>query len=138
LSPTGDEQDAIFRIDVGSGHGHAGVEVANHELDAIADEFVGHRHPLLGVGDVVADLNLDLLPQDSAGLVDVFGGLLHALGELSAEGGIGSGDRSCDGDLELRVHSASEQQRQGEGHGLQKDCSHINLLCEFDRLACGH
>ncbi len=93
--------------------------MADHELDAVADEFVGHRHALLRIGDVVADFDFDLLPQDSAGLVDVFGGLLHALGELSAEGGIGSGDRSCDGELELRVRSASEQQRQGEGHGLQ-------------------
>ena len=112
--------------------------MADHELDAVADEFVGHRHALLGVGNVVAHFDFDLLPQNAAGLVDVFGGLLDALSQLSAEGRVGSRDRSGDGEFELRVGSASEQQRQGDGHGLQNGCPHINLLSAFDRLACGH
>jgi hypothetical protein len=99
----GDKQDAVFRIDVGGGHRHAGVEVADHELDAIAHQLVGDRHPLLGVRNVVDHFDLDLLPQNAAGLVDVFGGLLDALSQLSAEGRIGSGDRSGDGEFELRV-----------------------------------
>ena len=64
--------------------------MADHELDAVADEFVRHRHALLGIGDVVADFDFDLLPQNSAGLVDVFDGLLDALRQLSAERGVGS------------------------------------------------
>jgi hypothetical protein len=96
------------------------------------------RHALLGIGHVVADFDFDLLPQDSASLVDVFGRLLNALGQLSAESGIGARDRSGDREFELRVGAAREQQRQSEREGLQDGCSHINLLCEFDRLACGH
>jgi hypothetical protein len=45
------------------------------------------------------------LPENAAGFVDVFGGLLDALGQLSAEGRVGSGDRSSDGEFELRVGS---------------------------------
>ena len=112
--------------------------MADHELHAVADQFVGDRHALLGVGNVVNHFDLDLLSQNAAGLVDVFGGLLNALGQLSAEGRIGSRDRSGDGEFDLRVRSASEQQRQSDGHGLQNRCSHINLLYEFERLACGH
>ena len=88
--------------------------MADHELDAVADELVRHRHALLGVGNVVAHFDFDLLPQNAAGLVDVFGGLLDALGQLSAEGRVGSRDRSGDGEFDLRVRSASEQQRQSE------------------------
>ena len=80
-----DEQDAVLRIDVGSRDRHAGIEVADDELDAVADEFVGDRHALLGIGDVVADFDLDLLPQNSAGLVDVFGGLLRRLGSVARQ-----------------------------------------------------
>jgi len=32
----------------------------------------------------------------------------------------------------------TDQQRQNERDGLKKDCSHINLLCEFEGLVCGH
>ena len=47
-------QDAVLLVDLGGRHGDAGVEVADHELDAVADELVGDRHALLGIGDVVA------------------------------------------------------------------------------------
>src|SRR6185437_10616619 len=82
----GGEQDAVLGIDVGSGDRHARVEMADHELDAVADEFVGDRHALLGIRNIVADLYLDCLPQNAAGLVDVRGRLLDALHELSPEG----------------------------------------------------
>ena len=112
--------------------------MADDELDAVADEFVGDGHALLGVGHVVAQLDLDLLSENAAGLVDVFGGLLDALGQLGAKGGVGPGDRSGDGEFDLRLRCTGEPQRQRDGDGLQNGCSHINLLCEFDRLACGH
>ena len=70
--------------------------MADDELDAVADELVGDRHALLRIGDVVADFDFDLLPEDAAGLVDVFGRLLDALGQLSAERRVGAGDRSGD------------------------------------------
>ena len=102
--------------------------MADDELDAVADEFVGDRHALLGVGHVVAQLDFDLLPEDAAGLVDVLGRLLDALGQLRAEGRVGPGDRSRDADLDLRVRRAGEQKRQRDGNGLQKDGPHLNLL----------
>ena len=86
------------------------------ELDAVADEFVGDRHALLGIGHVVARLDLDLLPQNAAGLVDVFDRLLDALGQLRPEGRVGPGDRSRDADLDLRMRRAGEPERQREGH----------------------
>jgi hypothetical protein len=105
--------------------------MADHKRDAVTDKLVCHRYALLGVGNVVTHFDLDLLPQDTASLVDVFDGLLDALGQLSAEGRVGSRDRSGDREFDLRLRCASEQQRQGEGHGLENGCSHINLLCEL-------
>ena len=95
--------------------------MADDELDAVADEFVGDRHALLRIGNVVAELDLDLLPENPACLIDVFDGLLDALGQLRPEGRVGSGDRSGDGEFHLRLRCASEQERQGEGHRLQND-----------------
>ena len=36
------------------------------QLDAVADELVGDRNALLGIGDVVALLDLDLLAENAA------------------------------------------------------------------------
>ena len=49
-----DHQHAVVGVDFRGGNGHAGVEVADDELDAVADELVGDRDALLGIGDVVA------------------------------------------------------------------------------------
>jgi hypothetical protein len=54
---------------------------------------------------------LDLLPQDPAGLVDIFSGLLDTLSQLSAERRVGACDRSGDREFHLRLRRASEQQR---------------------------
>ena len=51
-----DLEDAVLLIDLGGRDGDAGVEVADDELDAVADELVGDRDALLGIGDVVAVL----------------------------------------------------------------------------------
>ena len=109
-----DEQDVVFRIDVGSGDRHAGVEVADDELDAVADELVRDRHALLRIGDVVALLERDLLAEDAAGLVDVVDRLLRAVDELRPESGVRSGDRPGDAHLDLRAGGARERQSRGE------------------------
>ena len=75
--------------------------MADHELDAVADELVGDRDALLRIGDVVAVLDGDLLAEDAAGGVDVVDRLLGAVLELRAEGGVRSGDRAGDADLDL-------------------------------------
>ena len=70
--------------------------MADHELDAVADELVGDRDALLGIRHVVALLERDLLAEDAAGLVDVVDRLLRAVGELRAESGVRTGDRAGD------------------------------------------
>ena len=115
----GDEQHAVVGIDFGGRNGDAGVEVADDELDAVADELVGDRHALLRIGDVVALLDRDLLAEDAAGLVDVLGRLRDAVGQLRAERGVRAGDRTGDADLDLRVRGAREGQARGEHKARQ-------------------
>ncbi len=88
----GDKQDAVLGIDIGGRDRHARVEVADDELDAVSDEFVGDRNALLRIGHVVALLERDLLAEDAAGFVDVVDRLLRANRELRPEGGVRSGD----------------------------------------------
>ena len=82
--------------------------MADDELDAVAGELVGDRHALLGIGDVVAVADGDLLAVDAAGGIDVVGGLLGAVLELGAEGGVGPGERAGDADLDLGLRRAGE------------------------------
>ena len=82
--------------------------MADDELDAVADELVGHRHALLRIGHVVALLELDLLAEDAAGLVDVVDGLLCRC-ELRPESRVGPGDRAGDADLDLGAGRPREE-----------------------------
>ena len=106
----GDEEDAVLLVDVGGGDGHAGIEVADDELDAVANELVGHRHALLRIGDVVALLEGDLLAEDAARLVDVVNRLLRAVDELSPESRVRTGDRAGDPHLDLCAGGARKRQ----------------------------
>ena len=110
--------------------------MADHELDPVADELVGDRHALLGIGHVVADLDLDLLPQNAAGLVDVLGRLLDALHELRAESRVGAGDRARDPQLDLSLGGPGEPKRERNRHGRECDRPHFNLQKYFDGLGC--
>ena len=110
--------------------------MADHELDPVADEFIGDRNALLGIGHVIALLDLDLLPQNAAGLVDVLGRLLDPLGQLRPEGGVGPGDRACDAKLDLSLRRSGQPKRERHGNGLEKDRPQLNLLRELDRLGC--
>jgi hypothetical protein len=106
----------VLRIDVGSGNRHAGIEVADHELDTVADKLVGDRHALLRIGSVVAEVDVDLLPLNASRLVDVRGRLPDALDQLRSEGRAGPGDRRADADFYLRLRCSGEPQRQSDGH----------------------
>ena len=77
-----DEENVVLGVDFGGGDGDAGVEVADDEMDAVADELVGDGDALLGIGDVVALLEVDLLAENAAGLVEVLDGLLDAVGPV--------------------------------------------------------
>ena len=94
--------------------------MADDELDAVGDELVGDRDALLRIGDVVADDELDLLAVDAASGVDVGGGLLGALLELRAEGGVRAGDRTGDADQDVRPGAAAERNERGQGNGGQE------------------
>ena len=84
--------------------------MADDELDAFADELVGDRDALLRIGDVVADRRAAIFwPIDAAGGVDVLDGLLGAVLQLRAEGGVRAGDRAGDADLDLRVAPRSRR-----------------------------
>ena len=60
----------------------------------------------------------DLLAEDAALGVDVLDGLLDAVLQLRAEGGVGSGDRPGDAELDLRIGDA----RKGQ-HGAERNAS---------------
>ena len=103
-----DRQDAVLLIDLGGRDGDAGIEVADDELHAVADELVGDRNAFLGIGAVVADATRDLLAEDAAGGVDVGDRLLGAVLELRAEGGAAAGDRAGDAHLDLGRRGARQ------------------------------
>ena len=56
--------------------------MADDELDAVADELVGDRDALLGIGDVVALLDVDFLAENAA-LVEVLGRLRDAVASIA-------------------------------------------------------
>ena len=87
--------------------------MADDELDAVADEFVGDRNALLGIGDVVALFDLELLAENAALGVEVLRRLLDAGRQLRAERGVRAGDRTGDPDLDLRQRRlAGDQNRE--------------------------
>ena len=94
------------------------------ELDAVADELVGDRHALLGIGHVVALLEGDLLAEDAAGLVDIVDRLLRALHQLRPEGRVRSGDRAGDAHLDLGAGGARERQGRDKRDARQPMFSH--------------
>src|SRR5262249_24459195 len=59
-------QDVVFGVNLGGGNRNAGIEVPDHQRHAVADELVGDRDALLGIGNVVADFDGDLLTIDAA------------------------------------------------------------------------
>ena len=126
-----DREDAVFLIDFGRRHGDAGIEVTDHELHALGRELVGDRHALFGIADVVADRGGDLLALDAAGRVDVFDRLFEAVLQLRAEGGIRSGQRAGDAELDLRRGIARQRygkpERQSQRRAERGDPFHSKL-----------
>ena len=98
--------------------------MADHELDAVADELVGNRHAFLRVGAVVADAELDLLAEDAAFRVDVGDRLLDAVLELGAEGGAAAGDRAGNPELDLSRSGVCECQAEAKGEAERKPFFH--------------
>src|SRR5579883_2336521 len=138
-----DLEDAVLLVDFRGRDGDAGVEVADHELDAVGGEFVGDGHAFLRVGAVVADLDHELLAEDAAGLVDVGDRLLGTLLELGAEGRVAAGHRAGDTDLDVgrgvARHGDAEAQRKAErlqsGHAYLPAVAAAQAELEFSRAA---
>ncbi len=60
----------------------------------------------------------DLLAEDAAGRVDVLDGLLDAVLQLRAEGGVRAGDRAGDAELDLRPwRDRAQCERQSPARG---------------------
>ena len=105
--------------------------MADDEMNAVADEFVGDRDALLGIGDVVALLDRDLLAEDAARLVEVIGRLTDALRQLRAKRRVRPGDRTGDADRDLGVSGAAHQQDGGQRQAREKGMFHFNLLIGY-------
>ncbi|MNJ11088.1 hypothetical protein D3C77_52560 [compost metagenome] len=97
----GDHDHAFIFIDVGRRLGGAGAQVADYELDAVVDHFVGDCHGLFRVARIIVFLGFKHFATDAALGVDVFDGLfgtneLH-VAVLSDRAGFRAGDADLDG-----------------------------------------
>src|SRR5712691_5224323 len=96
-----DLKDAVLLINFRSGDGDAGIVMTDDELDAVGSKIVGHRNTLLRVGDVITELDAQLLAENAAGRIDVGGSLFDAIFHLCAGRGVGAGDRAAHTKLDL-------------------------------------
>ena len=137
----GDLKHPVLVVDGRGRDRDAGVEVADHVFHAVADELVGDRDALLGIGNVVAGLERDLVAEDAALRVEVIDGLLGALLELGAEGGVGAGDRPGDAELEVRRvgggRSAGEGEARRQHETRQSGRSESLHVCYLPALGSG-
>src|SRR4029453_101112 len=119
-----DLEDAVLLIDLGGRNRDAGIEMADDEFHAVADELIRTRAPSLRIGAIVAEENLDLLSENAARGVDVFDRLLDAVLELRPEGGTAAGDRSGNPQLDLRRSAARESEAKAEGEAKREPLFH--------------
>ena len=129
-----DLKKAVFDVNVGRRDGDAGVEVAVNELDAIADELVGNRNALLRVGNVVTELELDLLAVHAAGGIDVLRRQFRALLKLRAKGGVRAGQRAGDADQDVGLGRPRQRQSGRYGDAGKPMHSHIPYSWLLRRL----
>src|SRR5262245_33401348 len=123
-----DHKNTVLSIDIGRRDGHPRIEVADHELDAVADKLVGDGHALLGIGDVIAEYKLDLLPVDAALGIEVGGSLFGPVLQLRPKGCVRTGQGTGDTDLELSRRAAGAHERcSGNGQGWPKHLFHKSL-----------
>ena len=97
----------------------------DHQLVALAGELVGDRNGLARIARVVADVELQLLAEHAARLVDVGHGLLGAVLQLRAERGILPRHRPGRRDLGLRLRGTGRhRQRQRASRGQHHPSKH--------------
>ena len=98
--------------------------MTDDEFYAVADEFVGDRDALFGIGTVIADVQLDLLAEDAARGIDVFDRLLGPVLELGAERRTAAGEGAGDAKLDLCRSGIRESKAKTEGQGKREPLSH--------------
>ncbi len=80
--------------------------------------------PCLGSDTSSPTDSVDLLAEDAAGGVDVLDGLLGAVLQLRAEGGVRAGDRAGDAELDLGIGDAGEGEDRAERDAAQQQFLH--------------
>ena len=106
------------------------------ELDAVADEFVGDRHALLGIGDVVALFERNLLAEDAAGLVDVLDRLRACrCTSCAPKAAFGPVIGPVDAHLDLGAGGARERQGRDKRDARQPMFNHSATPMSCGRLA---
>ena len=94
-------KDAFLVIGFRGGDRGARAEMPGHEDHALVDHLVGHRHRLLGLASVVADLQYQLLAEHAAGGVEIGHRHSRSPHHLLAENRVLSGHRTGGGDDDL-------------------------------------
>ena len=79
------------------------------EDDAIADQLAGERHRLIGVAEVVADDQLDALPEHAALGVEILDRQLGAALKPLAGPGVDAGHRRGHADQDLGLPPAGRR-----------------------------
>ena len=87
-------QDAFLVIDFGCGDRGTGAEMPGHEHDTLVHHLVGDCHRLLRLAGVIADLEHELLAENTAGGVDVVHRHARAAHHLLTENGVLARHRS--------------------------------------------
>ena len=85
------------------------------EDHAVADQLAGERHRLIGIAEVVAHDQLDLLAEHAALGVEIRDRQPGAALILLAEPGIGAGHRAGDADQDLGLRRPRAQRRNRNG-----------------------
>ena len=99
--------------------------MADDELYAVSNEFVGDRNALLRVGHVVAEHNFDLFPVDTASGVDVRCSLFRTFLKLCAERSVGAGQRAANANNDIGIGIATKGNHSRQRHSRQKRLFHF-------------
>ena len=110
--------------------------MADDELDSVADKLVGDRHALLRVGDVVAGLDLDFLPEIPPALLMSSAACWTPWLSCAPNATLAPVIGPATPILIWRMRRGGEAEGQRQGNGFQNDGPHINLPYETEGLAC--
>ena len=99
--------------------------MADDELHPVGGKIIGDRDALFRIGDIVAELDGQLLAQYAAGSVDIGGCLFDAVLHLRAGRRIGTGNRAADPEFHLGCGGFHERKRETQRKNQRGDPLHI-------------